>query len=382
VENVRTLVTGATGYVGSRLVTALLSEGHDVVAATRNADKLSRFGWHDRVTGVELDAGDESSARAAFADAGPIDVVYYLVHGIGQPDFREADNRAAANVAKAAKEAGVRRIVYLGGFVPDGDNLSEHLTSRAEVADALSVDGGPDVVWLGAAIIIGAGSTSFEMLRYVGDRFLVIPMPSWSSNPIDPISIRDVLHYLVAAADGDRVPAGAYDIAGPETTSYGDLLRSYARLAGKWRAELPVNGVDTGLVSLVTAAVLPVPRGLAADLVQSLDHPMVTSGSGLRGHVPDPPGGLMGVEESITLALSSRRRRPVDALADPHHLADTDPDWAGGDTLRIQQVAGAVTPSIARPALGLIGAVPGPVAGAVRDGLDTLIHFVPKVTPA
>lgn len=378
----RTLVTGATGYVGSRLVTALLDEGHDVVAATRDVGKLSRFGWHNRITGVTLDAHDESSARAAFADAGPVDVVYYLVHGIGQPDFRDADNRAAATVANAAKEAGVRRIVYLGGFVPDGDDLSEHLTSRAEVAEALNVGGGPDVVWLGAAIIIGAGSTSFEMLRYVGDRFLVIPMPSWSVHPLDPISVCDVLHYLVAAADADRVPAGAYDISGPETTSYGDLLRTYARMSGKWRAELPVNGIDTGLVSLVTGVVLPVPGGLAGDLVRSLDHPMVASENRLRELVPDPPGGLIGVEEAITRTLSSRRRRPVDTLADPHHLADTDPVWAGGDTQRIQQVAGAFTPAIARPALGLIGVVPGPVAGAVRTGLDTLMHFVPGVSSA
>lgn len=378
-KRVRTLVTGATGYVGSRLVNELLTEGHEVVAASRNPDRLADFGWQDRVDAVALDAHDEASARSAFADAGPIDVVYYLVHGIGQPDFREADNRAAANVARAAKDAGVRRIVYLGGFVPDGDELSEHLASRAEVAEALHVDGGPDVVWLGAAIIIGAGSTSFEMLRYVGDRFLVIPMPSWSVNPIDPISICDVLHYLVAAADSERVPAGAYDITGPETTSYAELLRTYARIAGKWRAELPVNGVDTGLVSWVTGVVLPVPGGLAADLVQSLDHPMMASDTRLREFVPDPPAGLIGVEEAITRALASRRRRPVDELTDPHHLADTDPGWAGGDTLRLQQVAGAVTPSVVRPALGLIGGVPGPVAGAVRTGVDTLLHFVPKV---
>ena len=176
-------------------------QGHDVVAATRNPDRLADFGWHDQVTGVVLDAHDEASAKKAFADAGPIDVLYYLVHGIGQPDFRDADNLAAANVANAAKDAGVRRIVYLGGFVPDDDELSEHLISRAEVAHALSVEGGPDVVWLGAAMIIGSGSTSFEMLRYVGDRFVLIPMPAWSANPMDPISIRDVLYYLVAAAD-------------------------------------------------------------------------------------------------------------------------------------------------------------------------------------
>ncbi len=217
--------------------------------------------------------------------------MYYLVHGIGQPDFRDADNRAAANVADAAKDAGVRRIVYLGGFVPDDDELSEHLASRAEVAHALSVDGGPDVVWLGAAMIIGSGSTSFEMLRYVGDRFVLIPMPAWSANPMDPISIRDVLYYLVAAADGERVPAGAYDILGPETTSYSELLRAYARISGKWRAELPVPMVDTSVVSWMTAAMLPVPGGLAADLVESLDHPMMASEAGCAISCPTHPAG-------------------------------------------------------------------------------------------
>jgi hypothetical protein len=207
-------------------------------------------------------------------------------------------------------------------------------------------------------------------------------MPAWSANPMDPISIRDVLYYLVAAADGAKVPAGAYDIFGPETTSYSELLRAYARISGKWRAELPVPMVDTGVVSWMTAAILPVPGGLAADLVESLDHPMMASDARLRDIVPDPPGGLLGIDYAISRALSSDRARPVNELADPHHLADTDPSWAGGDTVRIQQLARAVTPSIAYPALGLLGLVPGPVAGALRTGLDTLINLAPKATPA
>ena len=377
----RILVTGATGYVGSRLVTELLSQGHEVVASSRDVERLAEFGWHGDVTAVALDAHDPASARTAFAESGPIDVVYYLVHGIGQPDFRDADNTAAANVAEAAKAAGVRRIVYLGGFVPEEGELSEHLTSRAEVAAALSIEGGPEVVWLGAAMIIGAGSTSFEMLRYVGDRFVLVPLPVWMENPMDPISIRDVLYYLVAAADGDGLPAGAYDIAGSESTTYRDLLAAYGRATGKWRASVPIRGVDTGVASMLTAVALPVPGGLAADLVESLDHPMRAS-DGLRGLVPDPPGGLLGIDDAIVRSLSNGRPRPVNELADPHHLADTDPSWAGGDTLRIQRLARSVTPPIARPVLGLLNAVPGPVAAALRTGLDTLINLTPKVRPA
>ena len=374
----RTLVTGATGYVGSRLVTALLAAGHEVTVASRNPERLGDFGWIDDVTAVMLDAGDDESVASAFTVAGPIDVVYYLVHGIGQPGYRDADNRAAANVARAAKDAGVRRIVYLGGFVPEGDSLSEHLTSRAEVAEALAIDGGADVVWLGAAIIIGAGSTSFEMLRAVGDRFLLIPMPPWAHNALDPISISDVLYYLVAAADADRVPPGSYDIRGPETTTYGDLLLTYARLTGRRRSGVPMPDLDMGLVSQVASLFVPVPRGLAADLVQSLDFSMTASNDGLRGLVPDPPGGPVSIEDAIMLSMSGGRRLPVNRLADPHHLADTDPDWAGGDVTRIRALASMVTPSIAHPALGLLSAVPGPVAGWVRTGLDTAIGLAPK----
>jgi uncharacterized protein YbjT (DUF2867 family) len=359
-----------------------------VLTATRDPARLERMGWFNDVIPVTLDASDAESVRAAFAAAGHVDVVYYLVHAIGQPGFRDADRAAAGNVAVAAKDANVRRIVYLGGFVPDdpGDGaLSEHLTSRAEVAQALTLDGGPEVVWLGAALIFGAGSTSFEMLRYVGDRFPVIPIPAWMDNPIDPISIRDALHYLVAAADPSRVPAGAYDISGPTTTSYRGLLKTYARISGRWRAALPVGGVDTVLASLVTGVVLPVPQGLAADLVESLDHSMVASVSGLRDRVSDPPGGLLGVEDAITLALGDRsngRPKPVNALTDPHQLADSDPAWAGGDALRIRRLARAITPPIARPTLRLVNSVPGPLAGALRTGLDIVFALNAKVRPA
>jgi uncharacterized protein YbjT (DUF2867 family) len=390
-KGVRILVTGATGYVGSRLITALLADhhqAHEVIAASRNPARLKRFGWFDDVVPIDLDASDAVSAQAAFAlsrdAAGPVDMVYYLVHGIGQRGFRDADRIAAANVAAAARDAGVRRIVYLGGFVPHDETLSEHLASRAEVAQALTVEGGAELVWLGAAMIIGAGSTSFEMMRYVGDRFPLMPMPGWMDNPIEPISIRDVLHYLVASADTDRVPAGAYDIYGPDITSYRGLLKTYARISGRRHASLRVPRLDTAVASLITGVVLPVPQGLAADLVESLGHPMLASDTGLRERVPDPPGGLLSVDDAIALALahSNEPPRPVNALADPHRLADTDPAWAGGDALRIRRLARALTPPIARPTLGLVNIVPGPLAGALRTGLDILMTLTPKARSA
>lgn len=381
VEGMRILVTGATGYVGSRLVAELIGAGHDVVAATRDPEKLGRFGWCDEVQAVVLDADDPSSVSAAFTVAGPIDVVYYLVHAIGQPDFRDRDNAAAANVAGAAAAAGVRRIVYLGGFVPDDGTLSEHLAGRAEVADALSVDRGPELVWLGAAVIIGAGSTSFEMVRYVGDRFWLIPMPPWADHRMDPISVRDVLYYLLAAADPERVAAGGYDLVGPTTTTYRRLLRSYVRAAGELRAGVPVHDVvPKSLVGRLAGAAVPVPSGLASDLIQSLDHPMTASDTVLRDYVPDPPGGLTSIDDAVAAAVASPAPRPVDELADPHHLADSDPLWAGGDTLRLQRLAGAVTPGKARAALGLLEAIPGPVAGIMRTGVDMMLALA-KVLP-
>ena len=373
----RILVTGATGYVGSRLVARLLEDDHEVIAATRNPEKLGRFGWCDRVTAVVFDADDPETVEAALAVAGSIDVIYYLVHAIGQPGFRERDNLAAANVAAAAAAAGVKRIVYLGGFVPAGEELSEHLAGRAEVAAALNLEGGAELVWLGAAVIIGAGSTSFEMVRYVGDRFWVIPLPPWADHDIEPISIRDVLHYLLAAADPAVVPAGAYDIVGPDVTTYRELLQTYIDAAGEVRAGVPVRDiVPHAVVGRVAGAAVPVPTGLAADLIESLDHPMTASDTVLRDHVSDPPGGLTTIEDAVAAAVFSPRPQPVDKLADPHHLADSDPLWAGGDALRLRRAAASVTPGVAHPALRLLDSVPGPLAGVVRTGLDLVLAKV------
>ncbi|WP_267616481.1 NAD-dependent epimerase/dehydratase family protein [Gordonia bronchialis] len=340
----RVLVTGATGYVGSRLVEALLDAGHDVVVTSRRPDSLRRFCWFSAVTAVEMDATDDASARAAFDVAGPLDAVYYLVHGIGAQDFDDVDVCAATNVARAARDADVPRIVYLGGFVPDGDraDLSNHLRSRAEVGEALSLPDGPEVVWLRAAVILGAGSTSFEIIRYVADRLAVIPEPTWTTNPMDPISVRDVLHYLVAVLD-PAIPAGTYDISGPDDDlRYRSVLTAYLRAIHQPRLRIRLPHVSTRLAGMVTGRIVPVPTALTTDLVTSLSHPMVAAEQHIRELVPDPPEGLTPMRAAVAASVRSPYPRPLCELADPHHLADTDPDWAGGDLMRVRRRVNAV----------------------------------------
>ncbi|GGF18966.1 NAD(P)H-binding protein [Williamsia phyllosphaerae] len=379
----RILVTGATGYVGSRLVTELLSEGHEVIAASRKPDGLAAFGWYDDVVPVALDASDRTAAATAFGAVGHVDVVYYLVHGIGETDFRHKDNAAARNVAEAAKDAGVSRIVYLGGFVPEGEKLSEHLASRAEVAEYLKVEDGPELVWLRAAVVVGAGSTSFELVRYLSDRLPVIPLPHWADNKMDPISVRDVVYYLVAAADADRLPAGAYDVAGANKASYRELLFTYLSAARRRRLPLPLRGLGTGLASLVSGRLVPVPTDLTGDLVASLDYPMFASEDRIRSIVPDPPGGLLTVRQAVEASLHAGPALPVNKLADIHHLADSDPEWAGGDWLRIRRVGSSVITArgwneFERLGAGLVLSV-GPAAGAVRTGVDFAVSRANKI---
>ena len=311
------------------------------------------FGWYGRNDWSRRTVDDWMSVWWQSLWLGGVDVIYDLVYVIGEPGFCDCDNVAAVVLSEAVVTVDVGRVVYLGGFVPDDDILSDHLAGRAEVADALTVDGGPEVVWLGAAVIIGAGSTSFEMVRYVGDRLLLIPLPPWANNHMDPISIRDVLHYLVAAGDADRVTAGAYDLVGPGTTTYRGLLGTYIRATGALRAALPLSDWQQGLlpkalVAQLAGVMVPVPTRLAADLIGSLDHPMTASDSLLRHYVPDPDGGLTSIEDAVAASLSGRSPLPVDALEDPHHLADSDPEWAGGDVLRIRRVVAAVTPRMER----------------------------------
>ncbi|MBA9005699.1 SDR family oxidoreductase [Thermomonospora cellulosilytica] len=328
------LVTGASGYIGGRLVPRLLDRGHRVRCMVRSARRLRDHPWADRVEIAEADATDaEATARALDG----VDVAYYLIHAIGSGDaFGEVDRRAARVFAAAARERGVGRLVYLGGMAP-ADELSPHLASRAEVGRIL-LDGGVPTIWLRAAVIIGSGSASFEMLRYLTERLPVMVTPRWVRTRIQPIAIRDVLHYLVACADLPPEVSGGFDIGGPDVLTYEAMMRRYAAVAGlRRRLIVPVPVLSPWLSSLWVGALTPVPGGLARPLVESLRNEVVCREHEITRHVGPPPGGPTGFERSVALAL--RRIRDADvatrwsSAAVPGAPSDplpTDPDWAGG----------------------------------------------------
>ncbi|WP_369138099.1 NAD(P)H-binding protein [Modestobacter versicolor] len=320
-------MTGSSGYIGSRLVVQLERAGHQVVATARDVTKLTDFDWPAAVAEVPLDVSDAGSCREAFAVAGDVEVAYFLVHSIGEGDFAAQDLDSARQFAAAAREAGVSRIVYLGGFVPQQEELSEHLESRADVGDALG-EAGVELVWLRAAVVLGGGSTSYELVRHIADRVPVIPLPTWMQHPVSPIAVTDVLHYLVAAADRDQLPAGAYEVSNGERPTYADLIRAYAAEAGLRRLWLPVPPVPPRLVATIASWLTPLPRELAADLVMSLPNSMETHDDRIRGMVPDPHGGLVTSREALRRARQGSRTAGVGSSGDPAHRVRTDPDWS------------------------------------------------------
>ncbi len=331
----RSLVTGATGYVGGRLVPQLLEAGHAVRVMVRDERKAEAHAWS---ADVEIATADATDAHQVAAALEGIDVAYFLLHSIGSgADFATTERGIAETFAAEAKRAGVRRIVYLGGMSPAGEQLSEHLRSREEVGDVLLGSGVPTAV-LQAGVIIGSGSASFEMLRYLTERLPVMVTPKWVHTRIQPIAIRDVLRYLVACA---ALPADVnrrFDIGGPDVLTYFDMMQRYAAVAGLPRRRvLPVPVLSPSLSSHWVGLITPVPASLARPLVESLRNTVVASESDITSYVPDPPEGLIGFDRSVELALTKiqdldvpTRWSSASTAGAPAEGLPTDPDWAGG----------------------------------------------------
>ena len=291
------LLTGATGYVGGRLLTRLESEDRRVRCLVRSPADFKRvLGANtERVAGNVL---DRSSLGAALRGVG---TAYYLVHSMGSSDpFEEADRDAARNFGAAAKAAGVERIVYLGGLGSDAEDLSPHLRSRHEVGDILR-ESGVRVIEFRASIVIGAGSISFEMIRALVERLPVMVMPKWVNVPAQPISIADLLEYLVAALDLPGGESTVYEIGGADRVSYADLMREYALLRGLHRLMIPVPVLTPYLSSLWLALITPVYARIGRKLIESIVHPTVVHDDSARAAFGVRP---MNVREAMRIAIA------------------------------------------------------------------------------
>ncbi|WP_344079291.1 SDR family oxidoreductase [Luedemannella helvata] len=383
----RCLVTGATGYVGGRLVPRLLAAGHDVRCLVRNPVRLRDEPWADT---VEIVAGDVTKPDGLVDALRGCDVAYYLVHALGRPDFPSLDRVGAEVFTQAAATAGVGRLIYLGGPEPAEHHSSDHLRSRDEVARIMLAGPVPTVV-LRAAVIIGSGSASFEMLRYLTERLPVMVTPRWVRNRVQPIAIRDVLRYLVECPTS--VPADinrAFDIGGPDVLTYAEMMRRYAEVAGLTRPVIaPVPALTPKLSALWVGLVTPVPGAIARPLVASLIHEAVCKEQDILEYVPVPPDGLIGFDEAVRLALAKIRDADVETRWSdaswpwastaplPSDPLPTDPEWSGGTVYTdVREHAVAAPQGALWRVIEAIGGEHGwysfPLAWSARGWLDRL----------
>lgn len=338
------LVTGATGYIGGRLVPELLEAGYQVRCLVRSPGKLLGEPWRDDVDVVEGSLTDPAAVARSLDGAV---AAYYLVHSMGgKADFATHDREVAQTFREAADSTpGLEQIVYLGGLGDEQDSeLSPHLTSRHEVGQVLAAGSVP-VTELRAAVIIGSGSASFEMLRNLTDVLPVMVTPRWVSTRCQPVAIRDILHWLVASLRTPEARGRALEVGGPEVVTYEEMMRTYAEVAGlRRRLVLRVPLLTPRLSSHWVGLVTPLPLGLARPLIDSLVNEVIVRDEALQQTMPhDPLPFREAVELAVRrvedLAVTSRwsdatlpGRTPADPLP-------TDRDWAGGTLLSDEQSA-------------------------------------------
>ena len=311
----RVLLTGATGYVGGHLLPRLEKRGIAVRCLSRHPDSVaSRIG-----TGTQVVAADALRAETLPAAFEGVHTAFYLIHSMGNAGgagFEEEDRRAACNFGNAARAAGVRRIIYLGGLGDERAALSPHLRSRHAVGHALRASGVP-VLEFRASIVIGSGSLSFEMIRALVERLPVMVTPRWVSVVAQPIAVDDLLAYLEAAVDFDVSDHRIYEIGGADQVSYAELMREYARQRGLRRLMIPVPVLTPRLSSLWLGLVTPLYARVGRKLIESICHATVVCDDRARSDFHVVP---VGIREAIRRALAHEDRplaqaRGFDAVA-------------------------------------------------------------------
>lgn len=303
------LLTGATGYVGSRVLKQLEQAGHPIRCLARRPEGLRKIiGASTEV--VEGDVLDQNSIKDALSGIG---TAYYLVHLMGaSSDFEVQDRLAAENFAAAAREANVERIVYLGGLGEDADpKLSPHLRSRHEVGQILR-DSGIETIEFRASVVIGAGSLSFELIRSLTDRLPVMICPKWLATPTQPIAVDDAIAYLSAALTMPSQKSRIYEIGSPDVVTYGDLIREYARQRklNRWLISVPV--LTPYLSSLWLGLVTPTNAAVGRHLIEGLKNFTIVRDHSARDHFDIQP---VGIAEAIRRALAAEGDSAVEEIA-------------------------------------------------------------------
>jgi uncharacterized protein YbjT (DUF2867 family) len=328
------LVTGVTGYIGGRLVRELLQAGYKVRVFARFPDRLRDMPW---INDVEIATGDALVSNEVENAMQNVDVVYYLLHALNKgKDFVDIETKMAETFAHAAKKKNVQRIIYLGGIIPE-QKLSAHLESRKITGEILRSSGVPTIE-LRAGVVIGSGSASFEMLRYLTERLPIMITPKWVQTKIQPIAVRDVLYYLVGAAGIVENLNQAFDIGGPDVFTYKEMMIHYAKVADlRKRIIIPVPLLTPRLSSLWVNFVTPVPASIARPLVRSLINEVICKDSEIKKYLPDPIEGLTNFDKAVGLALQrvkeaqvSTRWSSASIPGVPSEPLPSDPQWAGG----------------------------------------------------